>query len=58
MAKLEHGELTLDESLKTFERGVSLYRDCKTALDAAELKVKQLTDPLQPDSAIPFADAE
>ena len=54
VAKLEHGELSLDESLSTFERGISLYRDCKTALDAAELKVKQLTDPLRPDTATNF----
>lgn len=54
VSKLEHGELSLDESLSTFERGIALYRDCKTALDAAELKVKQLTDPLRPDGSVPF----
>jgi len=40
--KLEAGKLSLDESLKLFEQGVELARRCKTALDAAELKVSKL----------------
>jgi exodeoxyribonuclease VII small subunit len=52
--RLEKGDLSLDDSLKAFERGVSLYRTCQSALDQAELKVKLLLDPLQPDAAQPF----
>jgi len=37
--KLEAGELTLDESLKQFERGVQLTRECQAALRTAEQKV-------------------
>ena len=37
--RLEAGELTLDESLKQFERGVTLTRQCQTALHKAEQKV-------------------
>jgi exodeoxyribonuclease VII small subunit len=37
--KLEAGDLTLDESLKQFERGVQLTRHCQTALRKAEQKV-------------------
>jgi exodeoxyribonuclease VII small subunit len=39
---LEGGELTLDESLKQFERGVALTRQCQTALRTAEQKVEML----------------
>jgi exodeoxyribonuclease VII small subunit len=40
--KLEAGELSLDESLKQFERGVQLTRVCQTALKQAEQKVEIL----------------
>jgi exodeoxyribonuclease VII small subunit len=40
--KLEQGELSLDESLKHFERGVQLTRACQAALKQAEQKVEIL----------------
>ena len=40
--KLEHGELSLGESLKQFERGVQLTRACQSALKEAEQKVEIL----------------
>jgi exodeoxyribonuclease VII small subunit len=40
--KLEQGDLSLDESLKHFERGVQLTRACQTALKDAEQKVEIL----------------
>ena len=43
--RMEHGELSLDDSLKSFERGIALYRNCQTALEQAELRVKLLYDP-------------
>ncbi len=51
VAKMEQGDLGLDDSLKSFERGISLYRECQTALEQAELRVKLLTDPTDPASA-------
>ena len=54
VAKLEHGDLSLDDSLKAFERGVALYRNCQSALDQAELKVKLLLDPEDPAAGVPF----
>ena len=51
VAKMEQGDLGLDDSLKSFERGIGLYRQCQTALEQAELRVKLLTDPADPDSA-------
>ena len=40
--KMENGELPLEESLKLFEEGVKLTKDCHKQLSDAELKVKQL----------------
>lgn len=42
--RLESGELTLEESLDQFERGIKLARDCQAALKAAELKVSALME--------------
>jgi exodeoxyribonuclease VII small subunit len=39
---LERGELRLEESLRLFERGVALARQCRSSLEGAELKVHEL----------------
>jgi len=49
--QLEQGEISLDESLKAFETGVSLTKSCLATLKNAELKVKQL-DNLDLDAAL------
>lgn len=40
--KMESGNLSLEESLKYFERGVTLTRNCQQALIEAEQKVQIL----------------
>ncbi len=40
---MEKGELTLEDSLKQFERGITLTRACQEALVEAEQKVQILT---------------
>ena len=40
--KMETGNLSLEESLKYFERGVALTRNCQQALTEAEQKVQRL----------------
>ena len=40
--RLEEGELSLEESIKTYERGVALGRSALKALDAAEQRVQVL----------------
>ncbi len=40
--KLEGGNLTLEESLKSFEEGMSLCQKASSVLDRAEKKVEQL----------------
>lgn len=42
--QLESGDLSLEESLKAFESGVRLIRDCQNRLQAAEQKVSQLLE--------------
>ncbi|TPG10491.1 exodeoxyribonuclease VII small subunit [Rhodanobacter glycinis] len=54
VAKMEGGELSLDESLASFERGIGLFRHCQQSLEQAELRVRLLLDPDAPDSAQPF----
>ena len=55
--KMEHGDLSLEASLAAYERGVGLYRQCQAALEQAELRVRLLSDPGQPESGEPFAPA-
>jgi exodeoxyribonuclease VII small subunit len=52
--KMEHGDMSLEESLAAYERGVGLYRKCQGALEQAELRVRLLSDPEQPGNAEPF----
>ena len=40
--RMEDGELSLEESIKTYERGVVLGRTALAALDAAEQRVRVL----------------
>ncbi len=47
---LEGEQKPLDEAMKLFERGQALVTRCSELLDAAELKVKQLSD----ETLIPF----
>ena len=42
--QMEEGELTLEDSLKAFEQGVKLTRECQQALKAAEQKVQLLME--------------
>jgi exodeoxyribonuclease VII small subunit len=42
VAKLEQGDVPLEEALKTFERGVALTRQCQSSLRNAQQKVEVL----------------
>lgn len=54
VARMEKGEMSLDDSLSAFERGVGLYRQCRSALEQAELRVRQIIDPNDLDGAPRF----
>ena len=43
VAKLEAGDLALDDSLALFQRGTELAKKCAAMLDQAELRVKELS---------------
>ena len=51
---LEEGELSLDESLSGFKRGIELTRQCQSVLDNAQQTVEQLLDNEDEESLKPF----
>ena len=53
---LEGGELSLEDSLKAFERGVALTRHCQEALRAAEQRVAILAGDGDAEALENFAD--
>ena len=42
--EMEQGKLSLEDSLKRFEKGIALTSDCQDALQKAELKVQELLE--------------
>lgn len=54
VASLEEGNQKLEESMALFERGQLLMKRCAELLEAAELKVRQLSG----DELTPFAEEE
>jgi exodeoxyribonuclease VII small subunit len=42
--KLEDENINLEDSVKSFEAGVNLVKECQKQLENAELKVKELLD--------------
>jgi len=51
---LEAGDVSLEEALARFERGVTLSRQCQTLLKGAELRVDQLLSEGDEDRVAPF----
>ena len=58
VARLEQGDVPLEEALKTFERGVALTRQCQTALRTAQQKVEVLLTRNGDESIETFADRD
>lgn len=48
--QLEKGDLSLEESLKQFEQGINLARQCQDTLSQAEQKITLLSDNESPKS--------
>ena len=55
VARLERGDLPLEEALKTFERGVELTRQCQGSLKAAQQRVDILLKRNGQPEAEPFS---
>lgn len=54
VARLEQGDVPLEDALKTFERGVALTRQCQTALRTAQQKVEVLLSRDGAEKLAPF----
>ncbi len=54
--RMEHGDLSLEQSLKDFERGIELTRACQGALKEAEQKVRILVERDGQQELAPFGD--
>ena len=52
--QMEQGEISLEESLKAFERGIKLTRTCQQALQEAEQKVQILLEKNGQQTLEPF----
>lgn len=51
VAQLESGDLSLDQSLAHFKRGVELTRHCQSILDEAQQTVEILSQDVSPNAA-------
>lgn len=58
IARIESGEIGLEQSITEYERGAGLLRVCRDRLVKAEQKVKDLTAQLQADSGKPSRTAD
>lgn len=58
VTRLEQGDLSLDEQLATFERGVALTRHCQALLKTAQQRVEILTRRGTQIEAEPFSVAD
>ncbi|MAE35534.1 MULTISPECIES: exodeoxyribonuclease VII small subunit [Thalassolituus] len=54
VTRMESGELTLEDSLEAFEKGIGLTRQCQQALTAAEQRVQLLMERNGQSDAQPF----
>ncbi len=59
VGQLEDSELSLDDALKLFERGIKLSQLCSAKLDDAEQKVEQLVKGADGSlHSVPFGEAD
>ena len=54
--QLEAGDLPLEESLKLFEKGVALSRECRERLNAAERRIEILMKDSEGEPAVSALD--
>ena len=56
--KMESGDETLEESMKNFERGVQLVRECQALLRLAEVRIQKLDRSQDGDKLVEHPSAE
>ena len=58
VSSMEEGDLTLEDSLQAFEKGIKLTRECQAALKEAEQKVQVLISENGDTKELEFKDDE
>lgn len=58
VARLESGEQSLEEALKSFQRGIELARACQQGLKEAEQRVEKLVQENNETKIVPLADED
>lgn len=53
--RMESGDISLEESLKAFEQGIKLTRECQTMLEQAEQKIQMLIQDNDQINVEPFS---
>jgi exodeoxyribonuclease VII small subunit len=56
--RMEQGDLSLEESLKDFERGIELTRSCQQALQNAEQRVQILLEKNEQAALVDFEERD
>lgn len=56
VSTMEQGDLSLEQSLQTFEEGIRLIRHCQQALQSAEQKVQLLLEQHGQGELVPYSD--
>lgn len=54
VTKMESGEVSLEDALKHFERGIQLTRQCQQALQEAEQKISILSEKNSQETLEPY----
>lgn len=54
--QMQEEDIGLEDSLKLFEEGTALIRECQDYLSKAELKVRKIMNKNQPDQMEDFVD--
>lgn len=55
--QLESGDLSLEDALQAFEKGVGLTRDCQQALNQAQQRINVLLEQNGQLQEVPFSDS-
>ena len=55
--KMESGDISLEDSLKYFEKGVRIHRQCHNALKDAEQRINILSEEDNYNEEKPFGDS-
>jgi len=58
LEKLDRNDLSLDEALKVYEKGIESYKNCSDALSEARKKVQILIESTEKESFIDFEEGD